>query len=393
MLGLERDEWVGRSAFDLVHPDDVSFAALSLASVQDKEVGSLIEVRVRAADGWRVVEAHGANRLSDPDVSCVVVTVRDLTERRRWELGRSDDAVFRSVVNNSASLLMLVDHDGTIMSVSNAVARLLGLDPETLERQPLESIVEPHDRRRVRRALTQSAPGSGHGDPVTMEVSLLSADGRPVPFELTLVTPDDPTLGGIVVSGHSITKLRLYQRALADLALKDPLTMLPNRTAADNHIEALGAAHTSARVAFVDLDDFKHVNDRYGHLVGDQVLCAVADRLSVLKGRSDLVARYGGDEFVVVVDDRDSAGSNGEDGLTIRLLDAFDEPFDADGHTILQTASIGVATLNPSDSANTVLGRADHAMYSSKRRRQRTFFADQPTLRSTRQAGNSSGQI
>ena len=358
-FGWDLEEWLGRSALDLLHPDDISFALLSLQSIQSKVVGTPIEVRIRTLSGWRLVEVVGANRLGQDEVDCVVLTMRDLTQRRRWELGQGDDAVFRSVVHNSASLLMLARADGTIGTVSGAVTRLLGLDPEALEGRPLLDLACSEDRSRLADALEICR----NHDPITIEVGLLAAGPRVVPFELTLVDlVDDPTVTGVVVSGHNITKLRLAQRALAELALKDPLTLLANRTVVDERLDDLLSRGIRVSVAFVDLDNFKSLNDRHGHLIGDRVLREVADRLSSAVRPDDLVARYGGDEFVVVA----TTGPPGGERLGERLLAAVCGPLEANDLRVDISASIGVVHSVPGDRPEDVLRRADRSMYSSK---------------------------
>ena len=86
LFGERVESWVGRSALDLVHPDDIPMAAVTLQSVQRKEVGTPIELRVRRKGGWRLIELVGANRLADPDVGAILLSIRDITARRRWEV-------------------------------------------------------------------------------------------------------------------------------------------------------------------------------------------------------------------------------------------------------------------------------------------------------------------
>lgn len=366
-FGWRLSDFVGRSVLDLIHPDDLHFALMSLDSIQSKDVGTLIEVRVETASGWKLVECIGANRLGQRSVDTIIIALRDLTLRRRWEVAQGDDAIFRTVVHNAASLLMLVRADGVIRSISGAVTRLLGRDPEELEGTNLQDLICLEDRRGFHRAVHEcQAVPSGDQEPVTVEAGLLDGNGRTVPFELTLVDmAQDPTVDGIVVSAHNITKLRSFQKALADLARKDPLTMLPNRTAVDDRLETILGERQSVAVAFVDLNGFKALNDRHGHHFGDLVLRAVAERLLTTVRTSDLVARYGGDEFVVIAEDLDL-----DSGVRIdrRLLAAMAAPLVVGDREVVVEASVGVTYTEPGDTVTSVLVRADQAMYGTKPR-------------------------
>ncbi len=216
LIGERADAWVGRSAMDLVHPDDVPMAAVSLLSVQAKEVGTLIELRVRSADGWRLVEMVAANRLADPDVGSILVSIRDITNRRRWELATDQTARFRSLVHHVASLILLVSEDGIVESASGALTRLLGLDPECVEGRPIAEIVDPADAEDMASALARAldAP-SWLSAPTTVELRLVRSNGLSVPFQLSLVNlVDDPTVKGMVVSGHDVSQLWASREAL-----------------------------------------------------------------------------------------------------------------------------------------------------------------------------------
>jgi len=216
LIGERAEAWIGRSAMDLVHPDDVPMATVSLLSVQAKEVGTLIELRVRSADGWRLVEMVAANRLADPDVGSILLSIRDITLRRRWELATDQTARFRSLVHHVASLILLVSEDGIVESASGALTRLLGLDQEYVEGRPIAEIVDPADAADLASALARAldAP-SWQSAPTTVELRLVRSDGLSVPFELSLVNlVDDPTVRGMVVSGHDVSQLWASRAAL-----------------------------------------------------------------------------------------------------------------------------------------------------------------------------------
>ena len=125
----------------------------SLASVRDKSVGSPIELRVKTPTGWKLVELIGANLVGKPPIDGLVWCFRDLTERRRWEVATNDIERFRSLVHNSASILLLLDRAGTVQSVSAAITRMLGHDQALVEGHPLEDLVVPADRPALQAAL------------------------------------------------------------------------------------------------------------------------------------------------------------------------------------------------------------------------------------------------
>jgi PAS domain S-box-containing protein len=218
LLGVAVAEWVGASTLGFVHPEDAALVAASFASIRSKQVGTPIEIRVRAADGWRLVEVVGANLLEHEPIGAIVLCLRDLTERRRWEVAHEEVSRFRALVHNAAAIMLLLDADGRVQSVSAAMTRLLGHDQEVVEGRLLSDFVAVNDRGRLDAVLRRPAdPAVG---PATLEVHLVHSDEeRPaVPVELSVVNLlDDPTVRGLVVSGHDISELRHSLEELAHI--------------------------------------------------------------------------------------------------------------------------------------------------------------------------------
>src|ERR1700683_4861997 len=133
------------NALDVVHPDDRALAGVALTSIQGKVVGTPLELRVDTDRGWKLVEVVGSNLLGHAPVAGLVLCIRDLTERRRWEVANDEIGRFRSLVHNAASIIMLLSPTGEIESVSAAITRLLGHDQELLEGRPLANIVVESD--------------------------------------------------------------------------------------------------------------------------------------------------------------------------------------------------------------------------------------------------------
>jgi PAS domain S-box-containing protein len=216
------EESIGISGIDLVHPDDLELVLRSLASVQGKEVGTLIEVRVKTGTGWRLVEVIGAP-VTWRGEAVVLFSLRDLTERRRFEVARNEEARLRTMVQNSAAVIILVSAAGLVQAASGALGRLLGHDPEMIEHRPLAELAADADRPVLTSALEQAARGATVASPVTVVVQLRRhASDYAVPFELTIVNLlDDPTVGGFLVSAHDITA-----RTAAEVELRHALSVL-----------------------------------------------------------------------------------------------------------------------------------------------------------------------
>ena len=203
VFGRSLEDSVGMSGLELVHPEDLEFVLRSLTSIQGKETGTPIEVRLRTLSGWRLMELIGAP-IPWFRVGSVLLSLRDLTDRRRYELSHDEDSRFRSLVHNAAALTMLVSPDGTIQSCSGALTRILGHDTELVESKPLAQLVTDGDRPAFRQALERAVQGALTTNPVTVTVSLICHDAdETVPFELSFVNLiDDPTVEGFVVTGH-----------------------------------------------------------------------------------------------------------------------------------------------------------------------------------------------
>ena len=213
-FGISLAEGFGLNGLDLIHPDDLSVALLSLTSVQGKEVGTPIELRLRAHDGWRLAELVGA-----PFGEFLVLSIRDLTERRRWEVAHGEDARFRSLVQNAPMITMLVDANGIVETSSAALSRMLGHDQEWLEGRPLASIVAHKDQGKLVAALATvldpAVPVGTLAPALTVDLLCRTASDSTVPFAVTFKNLlDDPTVQALVVSGHDITDRLVAEQAL-----------------------------------------------------------------------------------------------------------------------------------------------------------------------------------
>ena len=196
IFGRTPAELVGTNALDVVHPEDKALAGVALTSIQGKAVGTPIELRVLAGEGWKLVEVIASNLLDHSTVGGLILCVRDLTERRRWEVANDEIGRFRSLVHNAASILMLLEPTGEIDSVSAAITRLLGHDQE-LE-SAAQAVVITHDGSHlddVRGERDGKLQGNNFADPQ------LAAEGRADAVQ-TEFAGSAPEVGGNAFAKH-----------------------------------------------------------------------------------------------------------------------------------------------------------------------------------------------
>ncbi len=375
LMGYEPDEWIGRSILTLVHPDDAGAATESIRTISaEPGVHDPAVLRLRHADGsWRFLEATANNLLHVPSVAGIVYNARDITER--WDaeqaLRRSEER-FRSLVQNASDLITVVDADTTITYQSPSAHRVLGYAADELVGTKLGSLIHPEDVAKV--ITTLSEVMSRSGSVVLGEARVRHADGswRQIEFSCTDQCAN-AAIRGIVLNTRDVTERRLLEEQLRHQALHDPLTQLANRTRFTDRLEhaLLRAARTEHKVAvlFMDLDNFKSVNDSLGHSAGDRLLTQVAERVQSCLRPTDTIARLGGDEFAIlledVIDDEDATV------VTDRIFEELQSSFELEGKELLVRASVGIAVSDAGAhqaKAEALLRDADVAMYVAKSR-------------------------
>ena len=284
------------------------------------------------------------------------------------DLQRSEER-FRSLVRNASDGVIVLGQDGLIRYESPAAERILGRQAEAGVGHPAVDVVHPDDRALVERYLADVASASG--SQVQLEFRARHVDGSWRTIEAIIKNLlDDPAVGGVVVNYRDITERKALEEQLRHQAFHDVLTGLANRSLFRDRLgHALARAGRDAlptAVLYLDLDDFKSVNDRLGHAEGDRLLVAVGERLRSATRAGDTVARLGGDEFAIIVEEAEPAEAA---QAATRILTTLAPPFALGERQIVARASIGIAIQSPdSGDADDLLRCADIAMYAAKAR-------------------------
>jgi len=278
------------------------------------------------------------------------------------------DTRFRSLIQNSSDVIMILEPDLTIRYETPSIERVLGHSVgERIGRTPLD-IVHPEDAASVQAVLEQVALGEGVERRFECRVRH-SDDSWHVVQAIAKNMIDHESVGGMVVNYRDITDQKALEEQLRRQAFHDDLTGLPNRALfierLQHAIDRLGRQRTPIAVLFIDLDDFKTVNDSLGHTTGDRLLVAVAKRARDCLRSVDTIARLGGDEFAVLLED--VADAEVPSDIAARILASLRRPLHLHRQELTIGASIGIAVAHsPKQMASDLLRNADLAMYSAK---------------------------
>ncbi|WDV55959.1 EAL domain-containing protein [Streptomyces coeruleorubidus] len=294
---------------------------------------------------------------------------------------RNSEAYFRTLVQNASDVILILDDDNRVRYASPSADQMLGV-PD-LEGTPLIDLVPPQDSRAVAETLGRIRSGEYQNrrehwrmvraDRTSIEVEVRWSDLR-----------EEATVGGVVLTLRDVTEQLKLERELTHQAFHDSLTGLANRVLFQDRVShALVQAQrdgTVVGVLFIDVDDFKVVNDIHGHSVGDELLVAVSLRLQTAVRASDTAARIGGDEFALLVEG--SVSPTGVERFTEHVMSVFAEPFRLSVGPVGTYASIGVATTEDSVDSVELLTHADLALYSAKTAGKRQWRRYHPDLQS-----------
>lgn len=390
VTGYLFEEVRGRYVFDvLIPPEQVESVKGVFRSLTVGQFPNQYENYWLTKGGGRRLISWKNSALVGPDgeVQWVIPTGIDITEQRRAEEAlKESEAQFRATFDQAAVGIVHADLKGKILRVNQRICDITGYTRDELIEATFHDITHPDDLEVDIKHVEQLLAGSIQT--FSIEKRYIRKDGSHVWVNLTvsLVCDSSSESKYFIAVVEDITERKQAEETIRYMAYYDPLTDLPNRTLLNDRLTlALANARRSGdtvAMLFLDLDNFKTINDTLGHIVGDQLLQAVAERLRGCLREGDTIARLGGDEFTLLL----PRISHVEDAAKTaqKVIDALKEPFDFNGRELHVTTSIGIA-LYPNDGEDvlTLLKNADTALYRAKEQGRNNYQLYAPAMNSS----------
>ncbi len=372
-LGYSPTEFTSDLWLSRLYPEDRERVLEEEARDRDRPDGSThrIEYRFRTKNGRVVWISDEYVLMSGPDGHRYYRGVMlDITERKISDSGLvPHEQHFRSLVQHASDVILVIDAQGSITYLSPSVERVLGYSPYERTGRSMFELVHPDDLELERETIAELLKRAGSYSCIELRVCHKDGSYRWLEVSLTNLL-EDSGVQGILINYRDISERKKLEEQLRHNALHDPLTGLANRSLLVDRLEhaivASARRNEHLAVLFIDLDDFKLINDLLGHAAGDEMLIAAAGRIKPCLRSEDTASRLGGDEFVVLLE----GVEHERDATTIagRILESLHLPFVIGDQEVSIHASIGVAVGDAPQDPQKLLRDADVAMYVAKSR-------------------------
>jgi diguanylate cyclase (GGDEF)-like protein/PAS domain S-box-containing protein len=379
LLGRTAGEVRGRTVGEMFVPaalrarHDADFAA-ARGQAAHAIVGQRVTTRLQRSDGVEVPVEMALARADLDGQVIFTAFIRDISDRLAGEEAvRAERDRAQRYLDVAGTLLVVLDDRGRLSLLNRKGCDVLGYEQgDLLGRDWFAQVVPDGDRATARSVFASLMAGETESG-AYVEHEVVRRDGRQrlIGWRNTVLREADGRISGTLSSGEDITEQRQTEGRIAHLAFHDPLTGLANRAQLearlDDAVLRAGSSGTAVALLSIDLDDFKLVNDSFGHATGDGLLVAVAGRLGATIRGTDLLARHGGDEFLLLLDDLPADAVAAAQAAAAKLVAAFDDPFVVAGAELWIGASVGVSVM-PEDAAGAqgLLSHADAALYEAK---------------------------
>ncbi|SEN05741.1 PAS domain S-box-containing protein/diguanylate cyclase (GGDEF) domain-containing protein [Mesobacillus persicus] len=363
----EESEVLNKSIFDFVHPLDKEIFVNRTNDIYNNQRGDeFVEYQSIRPDGEIITLELLGTKINYYGKPAIMVVGKDITEQKKTlaQLVEREER-YRSLFSYSPDAIVTLDLDGSFVSLNPQVYPLCGYYPEELIDRPFAPLVDINDLDKVLiefgKALT--------GETINLEFKLTHKQGHKVYVHATTIPikVKDQIVGAYCIV-KDVSEQKKMQDRITYLAFHDDLTGLPNRymfnETLQNTLSQCEQSQQPLSVFFLDLDRFKRINDNLGHDMGDLLLEQVAQRLQQAVGDEGLVARQGGDEFILLLKGK---GREDSEAIVKKILDQFRNPFNLRGLEVYSSTSIGIA-LYPKDGESSIdlIKNADTAMYQAK---------------------------
>ena len=370
VFGYSRREIIKMNMREFFAPDEFEIVRQKVLEKIKGAKQAVYETTGLAKDGRKVIlEINSCGVYENEKLVAIQGIARDITERKSVEDAlKISEARFRELFENANDLIYTHDLQGNFTSLNRAGEIITGYSREEALEKNISEIIAPEHLDRARQMIRRKIKGEA---PTTYELEIIAKEGHRVTLELsTRLFFENDKPSGVQGIARDITERKITEEKLQFNALYDPLTNLPNRSQFMNHLKQ--AAERAEReldfrfaVLFLDLDRFKVINDGLGHVIGDKLLVAIAERLKSSLRPGDIVARLGGDEFTFLINNI----KEHTDAVSVaeRLQNKLSVPFKLENYEVFTSASIGIIVSDeihrkPED----FLRDADTAMYRAK---------------------------